>query len=370
MLGFQKANPKFGEVGHNTEASVPQPLPGCLDTLLNKSILKKAKTDTLAKVLKQIRKEPEVQAVVRARAKELDKAFKGKSSAAHSKTANPLMSMEQFVGQMVERKVAKDVIVHPTPNVSGADVPEVHSNLSQLDIKGAFVTAQEGEGNRDQIDATEFVHILALCGHIKYEEIEAMSLPMRVSAVFANYLGEKDEQAVISEALYPPLVRFDPSTSQPKAGAPYNEHRLLLETWAKMDLSHMFGFPAWEGELFGAFQGAFGELRSIFDYYAKSGTAGSASAGAAMTMQSTELTNLALDCNFVTPAFSMARVNTIFQRADQVDDTFKESAADHRVVEGETAKGGDRGLEHAQCRSNARVLLSLSVSLRRQPHVD
>ena len=41
----------------------------------------------------------------------------------------------------------------------------------------------------------------------------------------------------------------------------------------------------------------------------------------------------------------MARINTIFLRADQVDDTFKESAADFRVMEGETAKGGDRGLE-------------------------
>jgi len=29
-LSFQKANPKFGEVGHNTEAAVSSPLPGCL----------------------------------------------------------------------------------------------------------------------------------------------------------------------------------------------------------------------------------------------------------------------------------------------------------------------------------------------------
>ena len=120
MLAFQKANPKFGEVGHNTSASVPAPLPGCLDTLLNKHILKKAKTDTLAKTLKRIEKEPEVQAVVRARTPDLNKVFKAKSSAAHSKTANPLMSMEQFIALLVERTVAKDVLVHPTPNISGA----------------------------------------------------------------------------------------------------------------------------------------------------------------------------------------------------------------------------------------------------------
>ena len=228
MLGLHKANPKFGEVGHND--SVEFPLPGCLDTLLNKSILKKAKGDNLAKILKRIQKEPEVQAVVRARAPALEKQFKGKSSAAYSKTANPLMTMEQFVAMMVDRSVAKDVIVHPEPNISGAFVPDVHSNLSQLDIKGAFVTAQQGDSNRDQIDASEFVHIIGLCGYIKYEEVEAMSLAQRVEGAFANFLGERDEKAVITAALYPPLERFDPagSTADPK----------LLETWAKMDLSH------------------------------------------------------------------------------------------------------------------------------------
>ena len=41
----------------------------------------------------------------------------------------------------------------------------------------------------------------------------------------------------------------------------------------------------------------------------------------------------------------MTRVINIFKRADQVDDTFKVSAADRRVVTGETAKHGDNGLE-------------------------
>ena len=41
----------------------------------------------------------------------------------------------------------------------------------------------------------------------------------------------------------------------------------------------------------------------------------------------------------------MARVNTIFQRADQVDSTLKASKADKRVMEGKGAEGGDNGLE-------------------------
>ena len=61
--------------------------------------------------------------------------------------------------------------------------PPVHSNLSQLDIKGAFVTAQQGEGDKDKVDVAEFLNILALCGHIKYEEIDSMTLAQRVAGV-------------------------------------------------------------------------------------------------------------------------------------------------------------------------------------------
>ena len=78
----------------------------------------------------------------------------------------------------------------------------------------------------------------------------------------------------------------------------------------------------------------FEQLRSIFDYYAKSGTAGSSSAGALLTMQQSELQTLAIDVGLTTDKFSMTRVINIFKRADQVDDTFKESAADARVIEG------------------------------------
>ena len=116
---------------------------------------------------------------MRARTPALEKVFKGKSSAAYSKTANPLMTMEHFVQLMVDRTVAKDVIVHPTPNVAGTLVPDVHSNLSWLDAKGAFVTAQTRDDKqaakqtlkRGQQDVNttmtfdEFYMCVALCGH-------------------------------------------------------------------------------------------------------------------------------------------------------------------------------------------------------------
>ena len=115
--------------------------------------------------------------------------------------------------------------------------------------------------------------------------------------------------------------------------------------WSKMDLKHIYGFPLWEENVFSQFTTHFDELKAIFTHYAKSGGAGAVSANAALTMQSTELGNMCLDIDILTEKFNMTRVINIFRRADQVDDTQKAAAHDHRIIEGEAAKGGDRGLE-------------------------
>ena len=112
-----------------------------------------------------------------------------------------------------------------------------------------------------------------------------------------------------------------------------------------MDLTHVFGFPLWEEATFGVLQRSFGEIISIFTEYSKSGSAGSGSAKAAMTLQMSELTNIALDCELQTDKFKAARINMIFMRADQVDDTLKASRTDKRVKEGKGAEAGDKGLE-------------------------
>ena len=60
------------------------------------------------------------------------------------------------------------------------------------------------------------------------------------------------------------------------------------------------GFPTWEIAVFDMLRTHFEQLRSIFDYYAKSGTAGSSSAGALLTMQQSELQTLAIDVGMTT----------------------------------------------------------------------
>ena len=122
------------------------------------------------------------------------------------------------------------------------------------------------------------------------EDGKEMDPAVQCLGIIDNYLGKRNETVVVSNHLYPPIVRYDPSTS----GAP----QTFLDTWEKMDLSTLFGFPVWEEDVFMALNGAFPELCSIFTQYAKADSKGSsATAATTATMQQTELTDLALDCS-------------------------------------------------------------------------
>ena len=48
----------------------------------------------------------------------------------------------------------------------------------------------------ETIDFEEFLVCLALCGHVKYEAVEQMSLAQRVAGIVANFFVEKDERKV------------------------------------------------------------------------------------------------------------------------------------------------------------------------------
>ena len=215
----------------------------------------------------------------------------------------------------------KDIKVRPTPAVQGELLPQVHSNLSWMDAKGAFVTCQKNEealdAEKQTISYDEFLIALGLCGHIKYEGVEEMSLGQCVAGVIANYLGEKDEQAVITEASVLPPERFDPKQSSPVHGQLEQDHIKWMATWVKMGLAHVYGFPLWEEEVFHLLQVANRELHSIFTHYGRSDSSSSA---AIVSLQQTELTNLALDCGLALDTFPMARVQAIFTRAEQTDD--------------------------------------------------
>ena len=84
------------------------------------------------------------------------------------------------------------------------------------------------------------------------------------------HLVVRDEQAVIDDHCVPPPPRYDfKGLAKPLKGQEEKEHQRLIDTYAKMDLNHVFGFPLWEQEAFGVLQRTFPELVSIFTEYAK-----------------------------------------------------------------------------------------------------
>ena len=262
--------------------------------------------------------------------------------------------------------------MRPVAAIKGLVIPPVHTSLSMLDAKAAFTAAQrtpesgDAASARAVVELSEFQTALALCGAIKYEEVEGMSLAQRVAGIVANFLGEKDEVAVVhevlvskmanpdpnpdptpnpsphlhphphpnrkphphlhpntnphpDEALVTKMERHDPFKAFPPTGLTPKQHRYFLdEVWAKMDLGHLYGFPLWEKAVFMLLHRSFPELHSIFVTYSKRDDSGSATA--LETMQQTELVDLALDCGLATAAFPMARVQLVFARADMTDD--------------------------------------------------
>ena len=108
-------------------------------------------------------------------------------------------------------------VVVPVGAVAGMTLPAVHTNLSMLDMKGAFVSSQEGEKGRDAVSYDEFCTCLALCGHIKYEEVGEMKLAKRVEGIVLQFLGDTTEQEVISDAIVPKLANATvrPATPMP-----------------------------------------------------------------------------------------------------------------------------------------------------------
>ena len=348
FLSFSRENPDFGNLGKQSDPEFP--MPGCFETVLTKNILTNARRDQLAKVRKIVDKDPEVARVKRERYDAMREQFEivckldattmqgtkdgfgndgkkdsqGFGNEAEETGTGSTLGMDCFCDAMSDRNVSEDTKITPTPNITGLFMPSVHCNLSWLDVKGAFVTCQVGTSLGDQtIDFDEFLTCLALCGTIKYEKVkglgnqgrppnmkvgeqddagdptpeEGADFPLAgiVDGIYMNFLLKKDTHTVITEFQQPELPRFD----YKKSGAAAN----WLAIYEKMDLSHVFGWPLWEKEVFELLGANYNELKLIFQQYAKTGSAGSATASQLFTMQKTELTNLSLDCGLATKDF-------------------------------------------------------------------
>ena len=351
-LAFERANPRYGDCDGDGEAtgaaagpSVAYPLPGCLTHLLEKNLLASWQRDAFSTMHKAVVSESTgIKAVLNAHRPALRRCFDHArqadgqlGSAASAKT----LGAEAFCRDLFDRKVAREVVVAAPGSGSAAPQAELRCHLSWLDCKGAFASglaaadraAAKGgaDGEAAPIEFSEFLEALAVCGLIKYEEVQEMSLAQRVSGILANYLGEKDEHAVITEAVVKPIVRFDASAITPLPNQSAGEHAEWIATWGRMELSHVDGFPAWEEEVFEVLRRSYAELASTFGQYALAARAARAKTGGAKAgdarappagggparMTHAELTRLAHDCGLASDAFPMIRVLGVLRRAQR-----------------------------------------------------
>ena len=164
--------------------------------------------------------------------------------------------------------------MRPVAAIKGLVIPPVHTSLSMLDAKAAFTAAQrtpesgDAASARAVVELSEFQTALALCGAIKYEEVEGMSLAQRVAGIIPNFLGEKDEQQVITQAIVPKVTRFEPEQLKPPPHVSAASHLRFLAAWRRMDLSRIHGFPLWERPVFVRLLASFDELDAFFAFYA------------------------------------------------------------------------------------------------------
>ena len=127
------------------------PLPDCLRFFLHERLLKRAKRDTLRDTLREWRADAGAQQAFKAREKALRAWFATRAAEAtlDRKKKATVLGMEVFLREMEARKVVGDRQVAPVPAVTGVVLPTVHTNLSVLDVKGAFACCQVATSARD-----------------------------------------------------------------------------------------------------------------------------------------------------------------------------------------------------------------------------
>ena len=237
-LSFSRANPRFGEAGHERDA--PNPLPECLEQMLQKNLMPTATRERLWTWREAVVHESTVQVVLWSFKPQLTRHYErlvgggpidasdspgAAAAAAAAAAASPATTLvkpgngvsqlpfEAFLHDLTARKITRELTVRPLSGVAGTRLPPIRLGLSLLDAKAAFFTALDFErhgpdGDQGGLDFDEFVVALALCGAAKFD-IDEMSLPQRVGGIFEQYLGDKDELAILTAAVVPPVQRFD-----------------------------------------------------------------------------------------------------------------------------------------------------------------
>ena len=150
------------------------------------------------------------------------------------------------------------------PMVGAEDVASIVSDWTGIPL--SKLTADEAAS---MLDFEELLECISRCGVDKYRSIEEIPTGNKVTAMIQNILGDANEEQVIKLATHITAERFPVPESSPY-GAEW------LETWQKLQLSTLPGFPLWEKSVFDALSAHLEALRSIFNAYAAGQIGGSA----------------------------------------------------------------------------------------------
>ena len=104
QLAFSRANPQFGEVAHKRMAPV-HPLPDCLNAMLQKNLLKRAKLDGLAKLKAQIQGDAAAQDALQGYRVQLKEVFE-RMAKPDVTSKRPVLSVTLFCQEIFDRRVS------------------------------------------------------------------------------------------------------------------------------------------------------------------------------------------------------------------------------------------------------------------------
>ena len=114
-----------------------------------------------------------------------------------------VMTCPTLVALLTERRLLGARLVTPRATTTGGATADVEVALSAADVQRAFVSCQNGqhgdEGNAT-IDFDEFLTCLALCGMLKYADVESMDLAGKIDGIAHEFLGKKSDGDIVASS--------------------------------------------------------------------------------------------------------------------------------------------------------------------------
>ena len=377
-IGFQRANPKFGQYD-NKAALVP--LPGCLDRMLTDVLLPNAKQDMSGLFRKEIAESGEIQAVLTEYSAKINKYYSEACKATDPKgTGAKGLSMEAWgdicKGYIYFKKtkgaenwtlcrykfqsgeptipdwaLIGDTQVYRESEITGDErCKESYTcRLTVIQTKYAFLNSQKleqmtaGDATDDDamacLDIDEFTECICRCGKDKYDEVKPMSVASAIRGFIRNLLGEQGDEAVIRDYTYIKAERYDWHLAKPLKGQSLAAHRKWLDVWQLIEVADLHYFPLWEKDVHDCLQSRFNDLISIFSHYSKS-IGGSTTAEDAVEMTMSEFKDLVKDAGMETKDLRFDVMCNMFIKANALNTN---AVREQRMNERKSAESKQEG---------------------------